>query len=282
MLPQYVALVSETSDLALDDLAPVAGAIQKQVTRDFEPIWGVNAVITAYPTLEDVPIGYWPLIVKDDIGLRGAAGVHLDDSGQPFSLIQLSNRWPLTTSHECLEMLADPFGNRLIAGDSIDPDQGRVEHLVEVCDPSEGEANAYSVNGVLVSDFYTPRYFDPVVSQGVQYSFTGAITEPRQVLPDGYLSWHNPADNHWYQARFFTDNLEIVDLGVFAASVKSLRSEVDRFSFRPALAADLPAQSAPLLATMTAARKAVPAKTSKAASWRAQIAALTAEVKKGQ
>ena len=37
--------------------------------------------------------------------------------------------WSLTASHECLEMLADPFGNRLIAGDSPKPDQGRVQIL---------------------------------------------------------------------------------------------------------------------------------------------------------
>ncbi|MBV8201150.1 MAG: hypothetical protein JOZ15_11060 [Acidobacteria bacterium] len=277
MLPQYVALVSETGNVDYPALAPVAGAIQKQVTRDFEPIWGINAVIAAYPTLEDVPLGYWPVIIKDDIGQPGAAGIHLDDNHQPFSLVQFSNHWSLTASHECLEMLADPYGNRVVASDSIKQGQGRVEYLVEVCDPSEAEAYAYTVNAVQVSDFYTPRYFDPVASQGVQYSFTGKITEPRQVLPGGYLSWHDPTDDHWYQARYFTQRVRIVDLGVFDAGVKSLRAEMDKRSFRREWVANFPAKSSALVAARAAETRTEPAKRSKAAAWRAQIAALTAE-----
>ena len=68
----------------------------------------------------------------------------------------------------------------------------RVNYLVEVCDPSEAAEHAYSCNGILVSDFYTPNYFDPVKAGGVRYSFTGAITEPLQVLLGGYLSWQDP------------------------------------------------------------------------------------------
>ena len=37
----------------------------------------------------------------------------------------------------------------------------RVHYLVEVCDPCEDGKCAYYINGVLVSDFYTPDYFDP-------------------------------------------------------------------------------------------------------------------------
>ena len=93
------------------------------------------------------------MIVQD---VQDAAGVHLDKKGQPFSLVEAGNSWSLTASHGVLEMLADPFGNRLIAGPSPKSGQGRVEFLVEVCDPSEDSANAYTVNDVLVSDFYTP------------------------------------------------------------------------------------------------------------------------------
>ena len=70
----------------------------------------------AFDRLEDVPIGYLPMIVRDDIGFEGAAGIHLDDNGQPFALIQFSDSWSLTASHEMLEMLVDPLGNRLVAG----------------------------------------------------------------------------------------------------------------------------------------------------------------------
>ena len=101
-------------------------------------------------------------------------------------------------------MLVDPFGDRLVAGDSPKPDQGRVLFLVEVSDPSEAADFGYSVNGVLMSDFYTPRFFDPTVSHGVRYSFTDAISEPRQVLRGGYLSWLEPVSDHWWQEIWFS------------------------------------------------------------------------------
>src|SRR5260370_6134230 len=96
-------------------------------------------------------------------------------------------------------MLVDPSGNRTVASNSPKPDQGRVLILVEACDPSEAAVFGYSVNGVLVSDFYTPQFFDPVPVDGVRYSFTGAITEPRQVLDGGYLCWWDPQTKHVFQ-----------------------------------------------------------------------------------
>jgi hypothetical protein len=139
----------------------------------------------------------------------------------------------LTASHEVLEMLADPFGNRVIAGKSPKRGQGRVEFLVEVCDPSEAAEFGYTVNGLLVSDFYTPAYFDPVANTTVRYSFTGAITEPRQVLKGGYLSWRDPVSNHWWQERWFgTPKPTFHDLGVFTAT-RSLREQVDTLTPSP-------------------------------------------------
>src|SRR5262249_21691191 len=198
---RQVALVSEV-EIDFSDLTRAAAALQKQVARDLKPIWDIEATVDAFHKLEDVPLGYWPVIIGTDQGFD-ALGIHLDRDGQPFALVNFTDGWQLTASHEALEMLVDPFGNRLVAGDSPKPDQGRVEFLVEVCDPSEAAEFGYTVNGILVSDFYTPNYFDPVASPSVRYSFTGAIKAPRQVLKGGYLSWHDPVSNHWWQERWF-------------------------------------------------------------------------------
>jgi hypothetical protein len=233
-MPNFIrqlALVSESKSIDLAEITRVAAALDKQGTRDFAPIWAVNSSIQAFDRLEDVPLGYWPMIVQDDIGFEGAAGIHLDKDGQPYALITSGEGWSLTASHETLEMLADPFGNRVIAGPSIMKGQGRVSYLVEVCDPSEAAEFAYTVNDVLVSDFYTPSYFDPVKAAGVRYSFSGAITEPRQVLKGGYLSWHEPVSDHWFQATFFGAELEFVDIGVIDAWHGSLRSQIDKVTF---------------------------------------------------
>src|SRR5215472_1066650 len=205
-LVRQVALVSQSSQIPAGDVAKVSAALQKQVTRDLAPIWDISATVDSFEKLEDVPPGYWPIIIMDDIQTSGAAGVHEDKDGQPFALVTAGDldTWSLTASHETIEMLVDPSGNRIVAGDSPKNDQGRVTFLVEPCDPSEAADFGYSVNGILVSDFYTPRYFDPVAASGVRYSYTGAIKEPHQVLHGGYLSWKDSATDHWWQETFFS------------------------------------------------------------------------------
>src|SRR6516164_3433509 len=232
-LIRQLALVSESKIVPHGDVLKVSAALQKQATRDLGPIWDIAATVDAFEKLEDVPVGYWAMRIMDDIQVDGAAGIHEDENGQPFALITASSSldtWSLTASHEAFEMLVDPFGNRVIAGDSPKPDQGRASFLVEVCDPSEAADYAYSVNGILVSDFYTPNYFDPVKGAGVRYSYTGALTEPRQVLPGGYLSWQDAASGHWWQEVWFgTDQPEFRDLGVIDQKANgNVRAVIDR------------------------------------------------------
>jgi hypothetical protein len=233
MTTNHVALVSESQAVAFTDLANVSAALQKQVTRDFGPLWSVNATVDAFPTLEAVPVDYWPIIIQDDINQPGAAGYHTDNNGQPFSLVQADSTWGLTVSHECLEMLADPFGNRTIAGSPPPQATGkakklaRVLYLVEVCDPCEDASFAYHSNGVLVSDFITPHYYDPTAAVSVQYSFSGAIKSPHQVLKNGYVSFGDPMTNHWYQVVVQNGKAVTRSLGILKNAGKSLRETID-------------------------------------------------------
>ena len=128
------------------------------------------------------------------------AGVHLNGfTRQPFALVEASRAWTVTLSHELLEMIADPFGNRLIAATLRGDPARRVNYLVEVCDPCL--STFYPVNGVPVADFYTPHYFDPVRTEGTRYSFTGEIERPLQILEGGYVTYLDPRDSGLYQLR---------------------------------------------------------------------------------
>jgi hypothetical protein len=232
-LIRQLALVSESQDVPISDVLRVSAALQKQATRDLGPIWDVAATVDTFEKLDDVPVGYWAMRVMDDIQVQGAAGIHEDQNGQPFALISASpdlDTWSLTASHEAFEMLVDPFGNRVIAGDSPKPGQGRASFLVEVCDPSEAADYAYSVNGILVSDFFTPNFFDPVKAPGVRYSFTGALTEPRQVLRGGYLSWQDSDSGEWWQETWFDgDQPTFRSLGQIDQQVSgNVRAVIDR------------------------------------------------------
>jgi hypothetical protein len=226
----HIALVSSTKEVSLAQLAPVSAAIQKQISRDFGPMWNVEATVDAFDTLEDVPIGYWHVLLQDELP-NGAAGLHKrDDNKQPFALVALTNNWPVFMSHEVLEMLLDPLGTLTRAGNSLKSGQGRVEYLVEVCDPCQASKFAYSVNSVLVSDFYTPNYFDPVKSSGVRYSYSGQVHGPREVLDGGYLSWFDPQTRHLFQFQVDGKKSTIVDQGEIPFTAESLRAFSDRVS----------------------------------------------------
>ncbi|HTO53811.1 MAG TPA: hypothetical protein VMR50_10520 [Myxococcota bacterium] len=249
-LLRQVGIVSESKAVPPDQVARIAAAIQKQVQRDFAPVWSISATVAAFARLEDVPLGTWPILIQDDIGYY-AAGIHQDHDGQPFALVESSTEdgvVSLTTSHECLEMLADPFGKHLVPGDSPKPDQNRVVFLVEVCDPSEAASYAYTVDGELVSDFYTPSFFEPVAAPGVRYSFTGAIQEPRSVLQGGYLSWMVPETRDWWQEIWFgTPQSTFKKLGPIDDSSRALRTELDRVTGPDRANAIKPGRSAALL-----------------------------------
>jgi hypothetical protein len=259
-LTEYVALVSLTREITTGNLMRVAAAVQKQVTRDFAPLWGLRAVVDAFEELKDVPSDYHPVVLFGDpdeligrlefeIGDVNAArlveqfegnrlgGIHLNAfTRQPFALIAVSDEWSVTASHECLEMLADPFGNRLVAAPHpTNPDE-RVRYLLEVCDPCQ--AICYPVNGIQVSDFYTPRYFDPVRNPAAFYSFTGALQRPLDLIDGGYITWIDPRDSGLYQLRGGEDEpVLLADIAGLARTSAPLRTVVDTNPASPRLTA---------------------------------------------
>jgi hypothetical protein len=279
-LPMHVALVSEMdeSDLPFSELSKASAAISKQVARDFGPIWGVNATIDAFPSLDDVPPGYWPVTIQADIGEPTAAGFHTDKNGNPFSLVQFSPSWSLTASHEALEMLADPFGNRVVSSLSPWDNKSRVEILVEVCDPSEDSQFSYTIDGVTVSDFYTPAYLDPVTAPGVRYGYTNSLKKTREVLKGGYISFHDLSTDHWMQVTFFDAKPKLEDLGILNAKVgDSIRSQIDRKTTVRARSMGLSKSDKVVVKARTLSKSVKAGSNAKAAMWRAQIKELIAK-----
>jgi hypothetical protein len=252
--------------------------------------------VDAFARLEDVPAGYWPVIVSDDTGFD-SAGVHCDRHGQPLALVTAGPDWSLTASHEVVEMLVDPFGRRLVAGWSPLAEQGRVEFLVEVADPVSDPALAYTVNGVRVSDFYTPRYFDPEPAVGVRYSFADHIRSPREVLRGGYLTWHDPVGGEWWQQAWFDGDAPTVSrLGRLEDVLCGLRSAVDAITARRRTGAVRPmaggspadrarpasgpqAARARRLGAEEAAKEVLAASRAKATAWRARCEQLIARAR---
>ena len=91
MLPIYVALVCETDSISPREFTRVAAALDKQVTRDFGPIWGVPATVDPVFSLDDIPVGYWPVVLVEDIDESSGFGYHADHYGQPYALVALTD-----------------------------------------------------------------------------------------------------------------------------------------------------------------------------------------------
>ncbi|HEY4382330.1 MAG TPA: hypothetical protein VGN01_18415 [Acidobacteriaceae bacterium] len=238
-----VGLVDLTGEIKPDLVHSAAAALNLQVTRDLPQFWSVTASVMYLPDPKKVPAGVWPVQLVKSLP-PGEGGFHSDKHKQPYSKViatKSDTSWTIDASHEILEMLVDPYGNRLqssvaikIVKGKIQDGTGQFNYLVEACDPCEDNKYAYTINGIAVSDFITPHYYDPMATVGTRYSFTGAIKGPRQILPGGYISWVNVEQDEWQQLLWVDPSKPptIQDLGK-ADSSKSLREWID--GMEPAL-----------------------------------------------
>jgi hypothetical protein len=211
-LVQRVCLIDATGHISDDVLGAVAGAVNCQVQGEFQKFWGIKAEITTLPHAGGLRPGDWPVFIVRKTQ-DGSAGFHRFSHGQPYAEVaegEGGHTWSIAASHETLEMLVDPSGNRLVPGRGIELHHGEVRdtneivgYLLEICDPSEDQSLAYPKqiavhNGqkedVFVSDFYTPHFFgnERRTDVDVPYSYQGKITEPRRVCQGGYLTWWDP------------------------------------------------------------------------------------------
>jgi len=152
-----IAVINESTVLSDTDLAPVVAALQKQVTNDFRPTWGVDAELTIVAAGTPPPTGSWWLVLLDDSDQANALGYHdLTTEGLPIgkvfaaSDIKAGTLWSVTASHELLEMLGDPNVNLTVFVQNSDT--AGVLYAYEVCDACEDDRFAYKVNEVMVSD----------------------------------------------------------------------------------------------------------------------------------
>jgi len=203
-----IGLVDKTGKINPSLLRSAAAALNIQVTRDLTQFWTITATVMALPDPKNIPAGVWPVFLVKSLP-PGEGGYHLDQHNQPYAKViasPSSEEWTIDASHEILEMLVDPYGNRLQNSNSIEIVKGKIQdgnsqfgYLVEACDPCEADKYAYAISGIAVSDFITPHFYDPIVTTGTRYSFTGAIKHPREILPGGYISWVNHATNEMQQ-----------------------------------------------------------------------------------
>ncbi len=200
-----IQIVNECTVLKDVQVARAAAAVRTQVHRDFAPAWGIDADVTFVPKGKEPHRNAWRVGVFDNSDKAGALGYHdLTPEGLPLgkvfaeSNLQSGSSWTNDISHEVLEMLGDPDINLA----AYREEKGRlVFYAYEVCDPCEDDPDGYLIDGVLVSDFVFPAWFEGFRKAGsTQFDFRRHIGRPFQLLPNGYIGVFDPASHRgWHQ-----------------------------------------------------------------------------------
>jgi hypothetical protein len=199
------------------EIQQLAAALQIQLTQHFGPAWNISGTVAAFPDLTAVPGDYWPIIISDQISDPNAGGYHTDDGHKPYAIVDYAaqvDTWTTTASHEMLEMVADPWGNKVTDGAPIDPDKPdhTVQFLVEICDPVELNADAYMINLVVVSNFVYPSFYGPD-GTGAPFDHGNKISAPRIPANGGSVAWQDLTDGYTYQLDIDPDGSRKIKRG---------------------------------------------------------------------
>lgn len=182
-IPTIACFNKAVTPLGVDFSALVA-AMQAFVDQHVAPVWGTPAKLVKSKGFVK---SAWAIVFLDDADQPGALAYHdLTPDGLPVSKVfvrtTLKNHDPVSVSasHELVEMLVDPAINMMTTG----PDPKAV-YAYESADPVE--ALSFKVNGVPMTDFVYPAYFESFHKAGsVQFDRLKKVTKPFQILSGGY------------------------------------------------------------------------------------------------
>jgi hypothetical protein len=133
----------------------------------------------------------------DDSDQARALGYHdMGPDGTPLGKIFVKStladggKVSSCASHEACEMRKNPFLTECVQMSETE------FTALETSDAPEADEFGYIVNGVLMSDFCYPSFFD--VNGKPPYDRQNHITKPFQILPGGYMSIWSPGTG-WQQ-----------------------------------------------------------------------------------
>lgn len=189
-VPEIIVFNTATTQLKLGghSLADLVAALQIQVDQHFAPIWGTPVKLT----LANGPVaGKWWLGLFDTADVAGALGYHdLTNDGLPLGKCFVKTTQDdgedigVTVSHELLEMLGDPAVN-LVAFPTV---TNKDPVAYETADPVEQDT--YQINGLNVSNFVYPEYFQDHMDGKVQTDYLNTLKKKvwPAMTPGGYIA----------------------------------------------------------------------------------------------
>ena len=190
-----IVLIDTTGTIRFRRMKKVAAAIEHQMRHDLGRFYDVDARIFALRHGEELPNRTWPVHIVPEVKKGG--GFHSDTRARHSprcASVRIGRCPPATRSRDGVRSdrqpaayrARDPPGRRSVEN------RGQFRYLMEICDPCESADFAYKIDDVVVSDFYTPDYFDLIRARRPLQP-PRSIAAPRQVPKGGYLCWLNPA-----------------------------------------------------------------------------------------
>jgi hypothetical protein len=166
------------------DFDKLIAAMQKYVDHFVAPVWGTPAKLVKSAGFIE---GAWAMVFLDDADTANALAYHdLTPDGLPQSkvfvrtTIKDGELVSVSATHELVEMLVDPAINLLSTG----PEDG-VIYAYESADPVE--ALSFDIDGIQVSDFVHPAYFEAFrAPRSVKFDHMERVEAPFQILEGGY------------------------------------------------------------------------------------------------
>lgn len=188
--PAKIVIVNKSKNPSLTAaiLASIVAALSVQLARDVAPVWGT---VPALEVGTDPAPGDSTITIQDALDVDGALGYHDEANGTPRGFIGLqvildnggtltsgSNSLSVTLSHELIEMVGD-YGANLWADAPDGADFAR-----ELCDAVESDS--YEIDGIAVSSFLYPAFFDGQADSTEKLDHLGMLTKPFTMTAGGY------------------------------------------------------------------------------------------------
>jgi hypothetical protein len=195
-----ISLINQ-SDVAIHDVREAIQALNHQIARDLAPHWGRKAHVSLCRTKKA------PASAQGVVHLVNTADgdFHWEPDDKPVAQVMTAFTkkaleqvpfmyWTNGLSHEILEMVADPDLTRLMDGPH--PNEKRtVQYYCEICDPVQSQM--YEIDGVQVTNFVLPDYFNANGPTSRKTNFLGKRLEPFGWAKDGEVGFYDPKLNEY-------------------------------------------------------------------------------------
>jgi len=166
------------------DYNSLIAAMQVYVDKYIVPVWGTPAKLVK---TKGFVKNAWAMVFLDKADAPGALAYHdLTPDGMPLAKVFVKTTIDdkelvsVSASHELVEMLVDPAINLMTTG----PDSKTI-YAYESADPVE--SLTFNVNGIPMSDFVYPSYFEVFHKPGsVRFDYLNKVKKPFEILKGGY------------------------------------------------------------------------------------------------